>query len=326
MSLYAPPEVTSAAIYAGPGATSLTQAALAWQQLGAELHTAGQAVTAVATGIPWSGAAAVSMRATVSSYTALLTALADSAAVTGHAASAAAAAFTQVHAAVASPTHIAANRQLCATLIGLNALGQFSTAIALLESAYEQLWAQDIAAMHAYAASSAAATGQLQVPATGQQVGSGTATDPSVWLDETFQSVLSSGPYELPTSVLALMTGLWAASSVAAVPDVLNRVRNIIEAPPVAAPVPNVRTAVSVRVGAGGRIGALTVPPNWAQPAAMGTAATSSFSGFTQKNEVPGALPLPLPNISDRSREQHASAQPRYGDQPTVMPKHPAGG
>ncbi|UVO12799.1 PPE family protein [Mycobacterium sp. SVM_VP21] len=326
MSLYAPPEVTSAAIYAGPGAVSLTQAALAWQQLAAELHAAAQAVTAMTAGVPWLGTAALSMRATASSYTALLTALADSAATTGHAAAAAATAFTQAHAAVASPAHIAANRQLCATLIELNALGQFSTAIALLESAYEQMWAQDIAAMHAYAAASTAATGQLQVPGVGQQIGAGTATDPSAWLDETFQSLLSSGPYELPTSVLALMTGLWAASSVAAVPDVLNRVRNIIETPPAIAPTPSTSTAVSARVGAGSRIGALTVPPNWAhaEPAEKMPAFIPPSAAAVRP--APTAVPLPLPNISDRSREQHASTQPRYGDQPTVMPKHPAGG
>ncbi|WP_052956741.1 PPE family protein [Mycolicibacter heraklionensis] len=326
MSLYAPPEVTSAAIYAGPGAAPLEQAALAWQQLADELHAAAQAVTAVTAGIPWHGSAATSMRTTVGSYVALLTELATSAANTGQVATAAATAFQQVHAAVASPAHIAANRQLWAMLTGLNILGQYSTAIALLESAYEQMWAQDIAAMHAYAAAAATATGQLQVPAAGQQVGVDTATDPGAWLDETFQSLLSDAPYELPTSVLALMTGLWAASSVAAVPDVLNRVRNIIESPAVAAPTPSVRTAVAVRVGAGGRIGGLTVPPNWAQPPKTAEKIPDFIPGPTGTTPLPAPIPLALPNINQRSRDQHAAAQPRYGDQPTVMPKHPAGG
>ena len=50
---------------------------------------------------------------------------------------------------------IAANRSLLATLVATNLLGQNSPTIAATEAQYMQMWAQDAAAMYAYAGSSA---------------------------------------------------------------------------------------------------------------------------------------------------------------------------
>jgi PPE-repeat protein len=53
---------------------------------------------------------------------------------------------------------IAANRALLMSLIATNILGQNSPVIAATEANYEQMWAQDAAAMYGYAAASATAS------------------------------------------------------------------------------------------------------------------------------------------------------------------------
>jgi PPE-repeat protein len=54
---------------------------------------------------------------------------------------------------------VAANRAQLLLLVATNVLGTNTAAIAANEAAYGEMWAQDAAAMYAYAASSAAATG-----------------------------------------------------------------------------------------------------------------------------------------------------------------------
>jgi PPE-repeat protein len=56
------------------------------------------------------------------------------------------------------PPAITANRTQLMSLIATNLLGQNTAAIAAVEAQYAEMWAQDAAAMSAYAASSAAAT------------------------------------------------------------------------------------------------------------------------------------------------------------------------
>ncbi len=69
----------------------------------------------------------------------------------------AAAAYETAFAATVPPPVIAANRALLATLVATNMLGQNTPAIAATEAHYMEMWAQDAAAMYAYAASSASA-------------------------------------------------------------------------------------------------------------------------------------------------------------------------
>jgi PPE-repeat protein len=70
----------------------------------------------------------------------------------------AAAAYEQAFAATVPPPMIAANRAQTAQLVATNVLGQNTPLIAQLEAQYSQMWAQDAAAMYAYAGQSAAAT------------------------------------------------------------------------------------------------------------------------------------------------------------------------
>ncbi|MBW0011610.1 PPE family protein, partial [Mycobacterium sp.] len=69
----------------------------------------------------------------------------------------AAGAYEAAFAATVPPQVVAANRALLATLVATNFLGQNTPAIAATEAHYLEMWAQDAAAMYAYAAWSAAA-------------------------------------------------------------------------------------------------------------------------------------------------------------------------
>jgi len=70
----------------------------------------------------------------------------------------AAAAYEAAFAATVPPPVIAANRALLAALVATNLLGQNTAAIAATEADYAEMWAQDAAAMYAYAGSAATAS------------------------------------------------------------------------------------------------------------------------------------------------------------------------
>ncbi|MGV7406311.1 PPE domain-containing protein, partial [Mycobacterium kansasii] len=65
------------------------------------------------------------------------------------------AAYETAISSVVPPPLIAANRVQLATLLARNVFGQNTAAIAAVEAEYAQMWAQDAAAMYAYAGSSA---------------------------------------------------------------------------------------------------------------------------------------------------------------------------
>jgi PPE-repeat protein len=113
-----PPEINSARMFSGPGSGPLLSAAAAWNGLAAELSAA--AYDSVITGLSgeaWIGPAS---------------------------------------AAIVPPPLIAANRTLLLQLVATNILGTNTPAIAATESAYMEMWAQEVAAMYAYESMSSA--------------------------------------------------------------------------------------------------------------------------------------------------------------------------
>jgi PPE-repeat protein len=158
-----PPEINSARIYTGPGAGPLTEAAAAWTTLSQELYAAaaeyGSVITSLAT--TWLGPSSAAMQTAALPFVAWLTSTAGQAEHTAAQAQAAAAAFMGARAASVPPAVIAANRAQLLALIATNVLGQNTPAIAANEAQYAEMWAQDAAAMNAYAASSSAATSGL---------------------------------------------------------------------------------------------------------------------------------------------------------------------
>ena len=156
-----PPEFNSARMYAGPGSTSLTTAASAWNALAAELNSAALGYQNVVTQLSseeWLGPASGAMAAAVSPYVDWMTTTAAQAEQAATQARAAAAAYENALAATVPPPLIAANRAQLAQLVSTNVLGQNTAAIAQLEAQYGQMWAQDATAMYTYAGQSATAT------------------------------------------------------------------------------------------------------------------------------------------------------------------------
>ncbi|OMC07600.1 PPE family protein [Mycobacterium sp. SP-6446] len=156
-----PPEINSGRMYTGPGATSLLAAATGWGGLAAELHSAAAAfrsIISALTGGPWLGPASASFLAAATPYVAWLQSSAEHSELAAGQATAAAAAHDAAFAMTVPPPVIAANRALLAALLATNFLGQNAPAIAAAEAEYFEMWAQDAAAMYAYASSSAAAS------------------------------------------------------------------------------------------------------------------------------------------------------------------------
>ncbi len=154
-----PPEINSGRMYAGPGSGAMLAASAAWDGLAAELNSAAASYESVVTGLAavWQGPSSTTMAAAVRPYAVWMSATAAQAEQTATRARAATAAYETAFAATVPPPVIAANRSVLTSLIATNMLGQNTPAIAATEAQYAEMWAQDAAAMYAYAAASAAA-------------------------------------------------------------------------------------------------------------------------------------------------------------------------
>ena len=159
-----PPELISAKIYSGPGAESLTAAAAAWDALSSELQSTAtqfQSTIASLVGGDWTGPSAEAAAAAAAPYVSWLGTTAGLAGQTASQAKAAASAYETALAATVPPAEIAANRTQLLSLLSANIFGQYNAAIAALEAEYAQFWAQDVAAITGYSASSQSATSGL---------------------------------------------------------------------------------------------------------------------------------------------------------------------
>lgn len=232
-----PPEVNSLRIYTGPGSTPMRAAAAAWSGLAAELHstvTSYETVIAELTGQAWLGPASVALTQSAARYATWMAATAAQVDQTAAQANAAAAAYEAAFSATVPPTVVAANRAQLMLLVATNVLGTNTAAIAANEAEYAQMWAQDAAAMYAYAAASATATGLApfqQPPQTSNPAGplSQTAATGTAGLDASSSNIqsllgqLASGIFGSPQSA-ALQAGV-AAAGVAqetpALPDLI---------------------------------------------------------------------------------------------------------
>ncbi|QYL27754.1 putative PPE family protein PPE42 [Mycobacterium shottsii] len=148
-----PPEVNSTRMHTGAGVAPMLAAGAAWEGLAAELSTAATSFGSVTTdlaGGPWQGPASVAMTTAAAPYIAWLTDAAGHAHTAATHAISAANVFETALATTVHPAVVTANRSLLATLVATNPLGQNSPTIAATEAAYEQMWAQDVAAMTAY--------------------------------------------------------------------------------------------------------------------------------------------------------------------------------
>jgi PPE-repeat protein len=155
-----PPEINSARIYSGPGPGTMLAAAVAWDHLGTELHSAAtyyRSVVSELTSGLWRSPASVSMTAAAEPQIGWLDAAGAQAEHTAGQARAAVSAYETAFAMTVPPPVIAANRAQLMTLVATNFLGQNTPAIAATEAQYAQMWAQDAVAMYSYAGASAVA-------------------------------------------------------------------------------------------------------------------------------------------------------------------------
>lgn len=156
-----PPEINSGRMYVGAGSGPLVAAGVAWDELAVELQSVaasyGSAIEGLTVG-PWMGASSVAMAAAMAPYVAWIGVTGTQAEQAAAAARMAAGAYEAAFAAMVPPPVIAANRSLLMTLIATNLFGQNTPAIFAAEAHYVEMWAQDAAAMYAYAGSSATAS------------------------------------------------------------------------------------------------------------------------------------------------------------------------
>ncbi|OBA73546.1 hypothetical protein A5641_05570 [Mycobacterium sp. 1554424.7] len=156
-----PPEINSGRMYVGAGSGPMLAAAAAWDELAAELQSTaasyGSTIESLAAG-PWTGPSSIAMASAAAPYVAWMSATGAQAEEAASQAKIAAGAYETAFAATVPPPVIEANRALLMALIATNFLGQNTPAIAATEAQYAEMWAQDAAAMYAYAASSATAS------------------------------------------------------------------------------------------------------------------------------------------------------------------------
>ncbi|MGO9384270.1 MAG: PPE family protein [Mycobacterium sp.] len=159
-----PPEVNSVLLLDGPGPGPMLEAAAAWDGIGSELSSAANAfnsVTSDLTGQAWQGPASASMTNAAARYVDWLGGAATQAELSATQARAAATAFEAALATIVDPGLITANRGQLVSLVMSNLFGQNAPAIAAAEAEYEQMWAQDVAAISGYHISASATVAQL---------------------------------------------------------------------------------------------------------------------------------------------------------------------
>jgi PPE-repeat protein len=162
-----PPEINSARMFSGAGSAPMLTAAAAWHGLASELGSAASSFSSVTSGLAagpgsaWQGPASAAMMAAAAPYAGWLSAAATQATGAAGQARTVAGAFEAALAATVHPLQVAANRNGLAQLVMSNLFGQNAPAIAAAEAEYEQMWAQDVAAMAGYHAGASAAAAQL---------------------------------------------------------------------------------------------------------------------------------------------------------------------
>lgn len=354
-----PPEINSARMYAGAGSTPLLTAAGMWDAVASELRSAASAFTSAIAGLTgvWVGPSSAAMSRAATCYAGWLTSTAARAEATAQLARAAAAAYEAARAATVPPALVAANRAQLAALVVTNLLGQNTPAIAALDAAYAEMWAQDIAAMAEYQAVSAASTSGLQpfdsaprltdsldVPDAQDATGSAGSilsllnpNDIPLWgldngslLGQYLQSLLSSGPYDFPVALLSMFNVLWALAPASPVMQALSRLSAAAEA--TAAPAAGPAVAVSsVRAAFGnaGRLGALSAPRQWwTQPATSTAAAPAPAVRPIGAGETTIPVPLGAPVAAARggTPTKQQRPEPEYGGIVRFVTRPPAGG
>lgn len=155
-----PPEINSIKMYLGAGSGPMLAAAAAWDELVDKLYATATSFRSVMAGLTseqWKGPAASLMSDAATPYVTWLAGTAERARQAGGHAKAAVAAYEAARAMTVPPAVVMANRNVFRALVATNFVSQNTPGIAKIEADYNEMWAQDAAAMYSYADSSATA-------------------------------------------------------------------------------------------------------------------------------------------------------------------------
>ncbi|WP_428340904.1 PPE family protein, SVP subgroup [Mycobacterium sp.] len=287
-----PPEINSARMYAGPGATPLVVAAEAWESLAGELQSVASSFQSVVSGLtagPWLGPASASMSAAAASYAAWLRATAAQAEQTGAQAKSAAAAYQAAFTATVPPPMVAANRALLLTLIATNLFGRNTQAIAANEAQYGEMWAQDTAAMYGYAASSAAATQLTPFSPPQQNTNPSGSANQAAAVGQAAGSAAGNAQSTIQQAFSAVPAALSAAAAAPAATDPLSTLANLISVF-VDLPAGLATFAADIPLGS---LGVVALPFD-VVGALTGTHTDKIVSGWNGEQTWPGEGPAPV--------------------------------
>lgn len=311
-----PPEVNSTRMHTGAGVALMLAAGAAWEGLAAELSTAATSFGSVTTdlaGGPWQGPASVAMTTAAAPYIAWLTDAAGHAHTAATHAISAANVFETALATTVHPAVVTANRSLLATLVATNLLGQNSPTIAATEAAYEQMWAQDVAAMTAYDSGARSLITALKSEEKTPPAGDVTLPEPiptatpkqpaggglmSGLVSQLAKSAMPLAMGLAPVALSAGMSALGPAMSAAA--DGAGPLATAGAG--VAGVAGSQAGAVSAAMGQAHSVRALSVPPTWGvSPTTSGAsnavmaATPSTSSGVSAVGAPAGRVGAPMP-------------------------------
>lgn len=334
-----PPEINSARMYSGPGAGPLLAAAAAWHRLADELTSSASAYRSVVAALAvdgWRGPSSTSMADAAARYVSWLHDTAAQATQTGSQADSAATAYQSAFSMTVPPPLIAANRTRFMSLVATNFFGQNSPAIAATEADYEQMWVQDVAAMHAYAAAASDAsrlTPFTAAPATVIQ-SPGAAADPSLLTYLLQIPALTSAAASTSSSSLsgAAIGTTNHALAVNALRDEDQGIGPFLAAasalPAAAGDASMTVPAVSAMTGRASLVGALSVPQAWtATPVPAAVTAVPGARGVVAPTTTPAIAPgmfgeAMLGTLAGRAVNTAAGQRHRS----SVIPRSPAAG
>ena len=177
-------------------------AATSWDGLAAELGSAAQSFTSITSGLTqqaWQGPASAAMLQTATQYAGFLSEATAQAQTAAAQAQAVVSAFESAQAAIVHPLAVAANRNSFVQLVMSNLFGQNAPAIAAMEADYEQMWAQDVAAMVGYHGGASAAAAALPSWTTtlqgiASQLSGAVSANPAASAVSALNSAASSSP------------------------------------------------------------------------------------------------------------------------------------
>jgi PPE-repeat protein len=289
-----PPEINSARMYAGGGASPMLAAAEAWDALAGELHSVAESYQSVVSGLtagPWLGPAAASMSAAAASYAGWLRATAAQAEETGAQAKSAAASYQAAFSATVPPPMVAANRSLLSTLIASNLFGLNTQAIAANEAQYGVMWAQDVAAMYGYAASSASATQLTPFNPPQQNTNPSASANQAAAVGQATGTAAGNAQSSIQQAFSAVPAALQSASAAAAptASDPLSTLSNLI-AIFVDLPAGLATFAADIPLGS---LGVVALPFDVVS-ALTGTHTDDIVSGWNGEEAWPGDGPAPV--------------------------------